>query len=299
MKELIVLDKVSKLFGRHEAIRDVSWRISRGECVAVTGSNGAGKSTLLHLIAGLAVPSRGKRIVSVSNLRIGYVPERFPGLRFSPEEYLVHAARIQGMSRQEALRNIEGVLSLFQMQQHAKRRMNQFSKGMLQKVNLMQAMLGAPDLLMLDEPLSGLDEPSQHDMITVLGEIKNQGTAIVMSVHEPLLTAALADRVVVMKQGLIIRDAFYENGEVAAGTKLAFRGISPEAMRNLEMMNGFLYWISRGSPSEAVVKKESSDDFLLYVLRAGGSVISLQPLPEEQAKRLEYALPALREAVEG
>lgn len=298
MEELVVLENVSKLFGKHEAIRDVTWRISRGECVAVTGSNGAGKSTLLHLIADLAVPTRGKRIVSVSSLRIGYVPEKFPGLRFSPEEYLVHAARIQGMSKQEALRNIEGVLSLFQMHEHAKRRMNQFSKGMLQKVNLMQAMLGSPDLLMLDEPLSGLDEPSQHDMVRVLSEIKHQGTAIVMSVHEPLLTAALADRVVVMKQGAIIRDALYENSEVAAGTKIAFHSISPEAMRNLEMMNGFLYWISRGSPSEAVVKKENSDDFLIHVLKAGGSVISLQPIPDGQAERLEYKTAALREAVE-
>lgn len=287
MEELIVLDKVSKRFGRHIAVRDVSWHICRGECVAVTGSNGAGKSTLLHIIAGLSLPSQGKRIVVDSSLQIGYVTERFAPLRFSPEEYLIHVAKIQGMRKEAALRSVEGVLSLFQMQEHAKRRMDQFSKGMLQKVNLMQAMLGTPDLLMLDEPLSGLDEPSQHDVITVLSMIKHQGTAIVMSVHEPLLTAALADRMVVMKQGVIMRDALYDFREGASGVRLAFYGISPEAMLNMEKLNGFLYWISRGSPTEAVVVRGRSDDFLMFVLSAGGSVISLQELPDEQAEHLQ------------
>ena len=286
MEELIVLEKVSKRFGRHIAVRDVSWHICRGECVAVTGSNGAGKSTLLHMIAGLSLPSQGKRTVVDSSLRIGYVTERFAPLRFSPEEYLIHIAKIQGMRKEEALQSVEGVLSLFHMQEHAKRRMHQFSKGMLQKVNLMQAMLGTPDLLILDEPLSGLDESSQHDMITVLGVIKHQGTAIVMSVHEPLLTAALADRIVVMKQGMVLRDALFEHREGPAGVRLAFYGISSEAMLNMEKLNGFLYWISRGSPSEVVVVRDRSDDFLMVVLSAGGSVISLQELPDQQAEHL-------------
>lgn len=276
MEELVVLDKVSKRFGQHLALSDVTWHISRGECVAVTGRNGAGKSTFLHLIAGLANPSRGKRIVMNSNLRIGYVPEKFPSLRFSPAQYLLHMARIQGMNTADALRIIAGMLSMFHMQEHAERSMNHFSKGMLQKINLMQAMLAEPDMLMLDEPLSGLDEASQHDMIRVLRELKLQGTAIVMSVHEPLLTASLADRIVVMKQGKIIRDALNERDEENVEIMLKFHGISTEAMLKLEKLNGFLYWISRGSPSEVVIDKEFSDSFLLLVLTNGGSVISLR-----------------------
>lgn len=299
MEVLIELDNVSKFFGKHRAIRDATWCIARGECVAVTGRNGAGKSTLLHLIAGLAIPTHGKRKVIADSIRIGYVPERFPSLRFSPEEYLFHVTKIQGLSNEEARRSVDGVLSFFQMHEHANRRMNQFSKGMLQKINLMQAMLGSPDMLLLDEPLSGLDESSQHDMISLLGEIKNQGTAIVMSVHEPLLTAALADRVVAMERGVIIRDALYERGRAVIGTKLAFHSISPEAMHNMEKLNGFLYWISRGAPFEAVVRKECSDEFLLYVLKEGGSVISLQPLPEERAEQLKYNADAQKKAVEG
>lgn len=275
MEELVVLDNVSKRFGQHLALSDVNWHISRGECVAVTGRNGAGKSTFLHLIAGLAKPSRGKRIVMTSNLRIGYVPEKFPSLRFSPAQYLLHMARIREMNSGDALRIVAGMLSLFHMQEHAERNMTHFSKGMLQKVNLMQAMLAEPDLLMLDEPLSGLDEASQHEMVRVLQGVKLQGTAIVMSVHEPLLTASLADRIVVMKQGQIIRDALNEREENVE-IMLKFYGISTEAMLKLEKLNGFLYWISRGSPSEVVIDKEFSDAFLLLVLTNGGSVISLK-----------------------
>ncbi|WP_422657211.1 ATP-binding cassette domain-containing protein [Paenibacillus sp. EC2-1] len=267
---------MSKQFGQHVALLEVSWHISRGECVAVTGRNGAGKSTFLHIVAGLANPSHGKRVIMPSHLQIGYVPEKFPTLRFSPAQYLLHMARIQGMRTADALTMISGMLSLFHMQEHAERSMNLFSKGMLQKVNLMQAMLAKPDLLMLDEPLSGLDETSQHDMIAVLREVKQQGTAIVMSVHEPLLTASLADRVVVMKQGRIIRDAIHECAEANVESRLRFYGISPESMVELETKNGFLYWISRGSPSEVVIDRQFSDAFLMFILTHGGSVISLR-----------------------
>lgn len=297
VEELVVLDKVSKTFGQHSAILEVTCHISRGECVAVTGTNGSGKSTFLHLIAGLALPSRGKRIVKFSNLRIGYVPERFPSLRFSPQQYLLHIAQIQGMNTQSAIRSIEGMMSLFQMQQYAERSMHHFSKGMLQKVNLMQAMISAPDLLLLDEPLSGLDEVSQHEMVSVLGEIKHQGTAIVMSVHEPLLIAALADRIIVLKQGRMIRDALNERKETYQGIRLIFHNISPEAMMKLEKLNGFMYWVSRGTPAEVVIDRNYSDHILLFVLTAGGSVISLQTMTDEQVERSNCTLNELQQVM--
>ncbi|WP_054958385.1 ABC transporter ATP-binding protein [Paenibacillus dakarensis] len=276
MEELIVLDQVSKWYGRHAAVQDITWRINRGECVAVTGGNGAGKSTLLHLIAGLAVPSQGKRVIRSSSLRVGYVPERFPSLRFTPKQYLIHMARIQGLNAQAALHMAEGMLSLFHMEQHAERSMNHFSKGMLQKVNLMQAMLSTPDLLILDEPLSGLDEGSQYEMIRILEEIKHSGKAIAMSVHEPLLTAALADRMVFMEEGRVVRDALHEQVPESKGVMIRFHGLSPDALLKLETLNGFLYFKSRGTPAEIVIQKDFSDEMLLFVLNSGGSVISVE-----------------------
>lgn len=286
MQELLELNGVYKRFGKNVVIHNIDWNIARGECVAITGSNGAGKSTLLHMIAGLAYPSAGSRIEAVSPLRMGYVPERFPALRFRPTEYLGYMARIQGMDTQEARKRIQGMLNLFQLQDIM---MTLCSKGMLQKVNIMQALLRQPDLLVLDEPLSGLDESSQMEMIGILREVKRQGTAITMSVHEPLLITSLADRETRLRLGRIERDGILENERVLARMKLEFIGVSPDTMTELENNRGFLYWISRGAPASMVVERHATDDIIMNILQSGGSLIRLEPKDEEMTSAVDYS----------
>ncbi|NMO96256.1 ABC transporter ATP-binding protein [Paenibacillus lemnae] len=281
MDVLVTLNQVSKRYGRHIALHDVNWRICRGECAAITGDNGAGKSTLLHILAGLAMPDKGTIIINNGEVSIGYVPEFFPGLKFTPREYLAHMGRIQGLSKQAASKRVEGLISMFQMEQSSNRLMNGFSKGMLQKVNLMQALLGMPDLLVLDEPLSGLDEHVQHEIAKLLTEIKQQGTSIVMSVHEHLLISAVADRLVVMKNGKIMRDGLTDltyQRNPRARSRVVFHGISPEHCIHIEQMDGFIKWISQGAPKEADIARECSNEMLQYILDAGGSILSLQQL---------------------
>lgn len=286
MQELLELNGVYKRFGKNVVIHNIDWSIARGECVAITGSNGAGKSTLLHMIAGLAYPSEGSRIEVVSPLRMGYVPERFPALRFRPTEYLGYMARIQGMDTQEARKRIQGMLNLFQLQDIM---MTLCSKGMLQKVNIMQALLRQPDLLVLDEPLSGLDESSQMEMIGILREVKRQGTAITMSVHEPLLITSLADRETRLRLGRIERDGMLENERVLARMKLEFIGVPPDTMTELENNRGFLYWISRGVPASMVVERHATDDIIMNILQSGGSLIRLEPKDEEMTSAVDYS----------
>ncbi|MEK4979660.1 ATP-binding cassette domain-containing protein [Bacillus sp. FSL K6-6540] len=274
MQELLELNGVHKRFGKYAVLHNITWSISRAECVAITGSNGAGKSTMLHVIAGLANPSEGSRIEYGTSLLVGYVPERFPALRFRPSEYLRHMAGIQGMDKQEAAKRIDAMLNVFQLQDM---KMTLCSKGMLQKVNIMQALLSQPDLLLLDEPLSGLDESSQMEMIGILSEIKRQGTAIVMSVHEPLLIASLADRETRLRQGRIERDGLLERSPHLERMKLEFTHVSPDNMLELERRPGFLYWISRGNPASMMVTRQATDDMLLDILQSGGSLIRLEP----------------------
>ncbi|MGG4102763.1 ABC transporter ATP-binding protein [Paenibacillus lautus] len=283
MQELLELNGVHKRFGKFAILHNITWCISRAECVAITGSNGAGKSTLLHIIAGLANPSGGSRDEYETSLRVGYVPERFPALRFRPSEYLRHMAAIQGMNKQEAENRIGAMLNVFQLQDM---KMTLCSKGMLQKVNIMQALLRQPDLLVLDEPLSGLDEASQMEMIGILSEIKRQGTAIVMSVHEPLLIASLADRVTQLRQGRIERDGTLEAGSEMGRMKLEFTRVSQDKMLELERRSGFHYWISRGNPASMVVSRQVADNMLLDILQSGGSLIRLEPWSGEMAKQV-------------
>lgn len=274
LQKLLSLQEVSKRFGKAIVLSDVSWSIARGECVAITGGNGAGKSTLLCLIAGLANPSSGARREHIKPLIIGYVSDRFPPLRFRPSEYLRYLARIQGIAKEAAVRRIDAMMNIFQLPDTM---MNLCSKGMLQKVNVMQALLRQPDLLVLDEPLSGLDEPSQLEMIGMLNEIKRQGTSIVMSVHEPLLIASLADRVTVVEGGTITQDGLLAQREEAARMRLEFSRVRPDVMQQLESRQGFLYWISRGSPAVMVVAQPFTDEMLVEILRSGGTISRLEP----------------------
>lgn len=290
MQELLELKGAHKRFGKIDVLHNIDWSIARGECVAITGSNGAGKSTLLHMIAGLAYPSEGSRIEAVSPLRVGYVPERFPALRFRPSEYLGYIARIQGMDKQEARKRIQAMLNLFQLQDIL---MSLCSKGMLQKVNIMQALLRQPDLLVLDEPLSGLDESSQMEMIGILREVKRQGTAIVMSVHEPLLITSLADRETRLRLGRIERDGMLENRPVLARMKLEFIGVHPDTMIELENNRDFLYWISRGTPASMVVVRQAADDIVLKILQTGGSMIRLEPWDGEMTSAVDSTGPEI------
>lgn len=280
MQELLELSGVHKRFGKSVVLHNIDWSIARGECVAITGSNGAGKSTLLHIIAGLANPSEGSRIEAFCPLRIGYVPERFPALRFRPSEYLGYIARIQRMDKQEAGKRIQAMLDLFQLQDVM---MTLCSKGMLQKVNIMQALLQQPDLLILDEPLSGLDESSQMEMIGILREVQRQGAAIAMSVHEPLLITSLADRETRLRLGRIERDGMLENGPDRARMKVEFLGVNPDTMLELENHSGFLYWVSRGTPASLVILRPFTDEIILHILQSGGSLIRLEAWGGETA----------------
>lgn len=293
MQELLELNGVHKRFGKYAVLHDITWSISRAECVAITGSNGAGKSTMLHVIAGLANPSVGSRIEHGTSMRVGYVPERFPALRFRPSEYLRHMAGIQGMDKQEAAKRIDAMLNVFRLQDM---KMTLCSKGMLQKVNIMQALLRQPDLLVLDELLSGLDEPSQMEMIGILSEIKRQGTAIVMSVHEPLLIASLADRETQLREGRIERDGMLETDTEMGRMKLEFTRVTQDKMLELERRSGFHYWISRGNPASMVVSRQVADEMLLDILQSGGSLTRLEPWSMEKAEQVQ---PNLDQSMEG
>ena len=248
---------------------------------------------MLHVIAGLANPSVGSRIEHGTSLRVGYVPERFPPLRFRPSEYLRHMAGIQGMDKQEAAKRIDAMLNVFRLQDM---KMTLCSKGMLQKVNIMQALLRQPDLLVLDEPLSGLDEPSQMEMIGILSEIKRQGTAIVMSVHEPLLIASLADRETQLREGRIERDGMLETDTEMGRMKLEFTHVTQDKMLELERCSGFHYWISRGNPASIVVSRKVADEMLLDILQSGGSLTRLEPWSMGKAEQVK---PNLGQSMEG
>lgn len=203
---LLRLEDVSKSYSGTRILDSVHLSLYAGESVAVIGPNGSGKSTLLRVICGLTTIDSGKRALSIDLRDVGYVPDRFPILRFTPREYLMAMGRLQGLTKSMLDLRIYELLHLFSLEAASDERMTGFSKGMLQKVNLMQGVLKEPALLALDEPLSGLDQDSQQELVAQLVALKGRGTTLVIVSHALSLAAAVADRVVRVDAGRVSED---------------------------------------------------------------------------------------------
>ena len=281
LNPLIELKSIKKYY-KEKNILDLSLSINPGESLAILGANGSGKSTLLRIIGGLALPNRGK-VIQSKKIEMGFVPEGFPRhLRFTPVEYLLHMGKIHGLSLPLLKTRIEELLDLFQLQEVSRQRMDSFSKGMLQKIAIMQAILHPPDLLILDEPLSGLDAQSQNDFLHILQSLKQQGMTLVLSVHEPSLLN-LVDRFIVLRNGRVHMDRMAkdirEPSMVIEATfpqkiDIDVTAIQQGVVKNIYKEKDYL---------ELLVTPGNSDEVLLYLLQKGASIRSVyyyEPLLE-------------------
>ncbi len=281
LNPLIELKSIKKYY-KEKNILDLSLSINPGESLAILGANGSGKSTLLRIIGGLALPNRGK-VIQSKKIEMGFVPEGFPRhLRFTPVEYLLHMGKIHGLSLPLLKTRIEELLNLFQLQKVSRQRMDSFSKGMLQKIAIMQAILHPPDLLILDEPLSGLDAQSQNDFLHILQSLKQQGMTLVLSVHEPSLLN-LVDRFIVLRNGRVHMDRMAkdirEPSMVIEATfpqkiDIDVTAIQQGVVKNIYKEKDYL---------ELLVTPGNSDEVLLYLLQKGASIRSVyyyEPLLE-------------------
>ncbi len=189
---VLKLKSVGKAFGRSALFRGVDFAIPRGACVALTGRNGAGKTTVLRIAAGLVSATEGE-VRRAKKLSIGYVPEHFPRLNLTARQFIRHMGAIEGLDWDgigEGMR----LFSDFFMEDLIDLPMARLSKGTLQKVAVVQALLKPRGLLILDEPLSGQDENAQRVFIEKVLEAKRAGSAVLLSCHEPLLAERLAER---------------------------------------------------------------------------------------------------------
>lgn len=200
----VELDGIEKTYGAQVAVRDVDLVLGRGECIALAGHNGAGKSTLIKLMLGLIGPTRGTISVLGADpmgggrADVGYLPESlalYPTM--TGAETLAFYAKLKGqpVARNAALLEKVGIAHA------AGRRVGTYSKGMRQRLGLAQALLGSPQLLLLDEPTAGLDPALRQSFYEILGELREQGVTVVLSSHALAEVEGRADRVVIMNSG--------------------------------------------------------------------------------------------------
>lgn len=271
-KELIILNNVSKKYDDKIILENINISIIDNQSLVIVGSNGSGKSSLLRIIAGLSSISGGRRVVVEESLRISYVPEHFPKLSFYPFEYLLHMGKIQGLSKSYINDRVNEFFAIFNISAiMQKTKIRDLSKGSLQKVAVIQALLTKPDILILDEPLSGQDQESQEKFIHILQDLKKQGTAIVLACHEQYLVEGIADKVIVIENKTIASDSstsLCKDDDMI----IAFTIHDKSKLSTLESITGVVRFLTKDEIQIFYVKPECSDDILAMILNLGGSI---------------------------
>src|SRR5215831_76332 len=211
---VIETQQLRKRYGRKLAVADLSLSVGRGEVFGFLGPNGAGKTTSLKMLLGLVEPTGGSATVLGRPLgdrraraKLGFLPEHF---RFhdwlTGRELLRFHGQLYGLAGSTLERRIEDLLARVDLLDAAERRVSGYSKGMLQRVGLAQALLNEPELVFLDEPTSGLDPLGRLLVRDLIRDLKRSGTAVFLNSHLLGEVEATCDRVVFVKQGRTVRE---------------------------------------------------------------------------------------------
>lgn len=209
---MVKLDSVSCRFGEVLALDSLSLSLERGEIFGFLGTNGAGKTTTIKLLLGLIRPTSGTLSVmggdpadSAIRARIGYMPEiayYYPYL--TATELLEFYGGICAMDGELVKRRTRELLAVVGLEDAAKRPLKTYSKGMLQRAGIAQALLNDPEFLVLDEPFTGLDPLARIRFRELMKSLKSRGKTIFFSSHELGETELLCDRVAIMKRGQLV-----------------------------------------------------------------------------------------------
>lgn len=212
----IEISSLSKIFGsghkRNHALRDLSLTIAPGEVFGFLGPNGAGKSTTIKLLLHFLKPDSGSlcimgKIVGQDEFRhrIGYLAE-FPVFydHLTARETLLLSGRLSGMTRQAIDERIPLLLERMSLTEAADRRVGGFSKGMKQRLGMANALVHDPEVLIFDEPMSGLDPVGRHQIKGLIAELKQAGKTIFFSSHILSDIEALCDRIGVIHKGVML-----------------------------------------------------------------------------------------------
>ena len=218
---MLELRRVTKHFSGIPAVDDVSFSARPGEVTGYLGPNGSGKSTTIKMITGLLEPTSGeilfdgKRIIDdviAFKQHMGYVPEE-PHLynHLSGVEYLTMVADLRGLSPRLAGERIDGMLRLLSLYDDRHAGISGYSKGMRQKVLIAAALMHNPDLVLLDEPFSGLDVGSALVLRSLITEIASRGKVVLFSSHELDTVERISHRVVILHRGKVVADDSIEH----------------------------------------------------------------------------------------
>ena len=208
MSSVIEATELVKTFGEVVAVSDVTFSVKKGEIFGLLGPNGAGKTTTIRLILDLFKPDSGAVSILGGSMteakkdRIGYMPEE-RGLYqdIQLDKCLLYLASLKGMPSTEARSRTESLLERLDLAVHRKKKVKELSRGMQQKAQIVNTILHDPELIIVDEPFSGLDPVNTRLVKGLMNELRDRGTTIVMSTHMMQKVEELCDRILLIDDG--------------------------------------------------------------------------------------------------
>ena len=214
-KHLIEVQNLTKVYGGKTAVEDVSFKIRNGRIYGLLGPNGAGKSTTMNIMTGCLSPTEGTVLVNGYDVceqpieakrQIGYLPEQPPLFTdMTPKEYLTFVAEAKGVSDELIDRQVKEAMTVTDILSVKDRLIKNLSKGFRQRVGIAQAILGSPDIVILDEPTVGLDPQQLTEIRALIRKLGNKLTVIISS-HILSEIAELCDHVIILSEGHVVAD---------------------------------------------------------------------------------------------
>ncbi|WP_254809988.1 ABC transporter ATP-binding protein [Natronosalvus amylolyticus] len=208
---MIEVTDLRKEYGGFTAVEGSSFSIERGEVFGIVGHNGAGKTTTLKMLAGLIEPTGGTAVVAghpagapAMQRRLGFLPEQSPLYEeMTPISYLEFFADLYDVPKSVAAERIDDILDRLDLE-HRDRELGNMSKGMKRKVAIARALVNDPDVLIFDEPASGLDPLTTNYILEFTSELTDEGKTVVFSAHNLFHVESICDRLVIMSEGTIV-----------------------------------------------------------------------------------------------
>ena len=263
---LIEVKNLTKVYGNHTAVNNVSFTIEDGHIYGFLGPNGAGKSTTMNIITGCLSATEGEVKVNGYDIfeepykakaTIGYLPEIPPLYTdMTPYEYLMFVAEAKGVSANQRYPQVREVMEITGLEDYSDRLIKNLSKGYKQRVGIAQAMLGDPDIIILDEPTVGLD-PKQiieiRELIKDLGKIKT----VILSSHILAEIASVCDHIIIIAHGEIIANDTIENLVSGYSAVSGYRIVIPST--DDSTLNDLLDRLDEVSKTECTYTKDGSE----------------------------------------
>lgn len=293
MADLIELEGVTKRYATTAAVEQLSMRVAGGERVALLGHNGAGKTTLMKLMLGLVRPSAGSVRVLGKTPGAGTAPRLRREIGFLPENVAFDDAltglgllRFYARLKGRALTECSPLLERVGLGDAAGARVRTYSKGMRQRLGLAQALLGTPRVLLLDEPTGGLDPALRQRFYEIIGSLKSNGVAVVLSSHLLTELEARTERIVIMARGRIVAAGKVGELREATGLPLRFRVLC--AGSKARVLEGFAQLADLSEDADGRVTFTAPPQEKMQVLRAVAQL-------GEEVRDVEVIAPSLED----